>query len=130
MAQKDVVSDNNDNYGTTSTALISLQSRPDIGGLIDFARAYSPYYGSLYANVLTNALYLQDYPVVDLDSFWRANASKKSQVITMPHSGGIVWKTGGEKTATEMSYISALLINYLSMCRNSRQSENNVHFPR
>ncbi|KIM93679.1 hypothetical protein OIDMADRAFT_61321 [Oidiodendron maius Zn] len=106
MAQKDAVSDNNDNYGTTSTALISLQSRPDIGGLIDFARAYSPYYGSLYANIPTNALYMQDYPAVDLDSFWRANASKKSQVITMPHSGGIVWKTGGTLGNPKMTFIS------------------------
>ena len=104
---------------TSSTALVSLQSRPDIRDLIDFARKYSPYYYAFYSNVARDVSFLQDYPIVDLDSFWRANTCKKSQVITMPHSGGIVWKTGGKKSGSKRT---ALLISQLSMCRNPRKS--------
>ena len=107
-AQTNVVPDNIHNDVTSSTALISLQPRPDIRGLIDFARKYSPYYGSLYSNVPRNVSSLQDYPIVDLDSFWKANACKNTQVITMPHSGGIVWRTGGEKRSSEKTTHSSV----------------------
>jgi phenylacetate-CoA ligase len=98
--------DNVYNGVTQPAALISLQLRPDIRGLIDFARKYSPYYGSLYSNVPRNVSSLQDYPVVDLDSFWKANAYKETKVITMPHSGGIVWKTGGTVGNPKITFIS------------------------
>jgi phenylacetate-CoA ligase len=100
-ARTKVMSDNTHSDVTSSTEFISLQSRPDIRSLIGFARTYSPYYGALYSNVPRNVSSLQDYPVIDLDSFWRANTCQKSQVITMPHSGGIVWKTGGEKSSSK-----------------------------
>lgn len=78
MAQTNVMFHNVDNDAASSSALISLESRPDIRGLVDFARAYSPYYCSLYTNVPSSVSYLQDYPVVDLDSFWKADMSTKN----------------------------------------------------
>jgi phenylacetate-CoA ligase len=89
---------------TASTALVSLQSRPDIRDLIDFAQTYSPYYKAFYSNVAKDVSFLQDYPVVYLDSFWKANTCKKSQVITTPHSGGIIWNTGGKKNSSRKNY--------------------------
>lgn len=100
-AQTKAVPDNDYNDVTSFTALIFLQSRPDIRGIIDFARKHSPYYGSLYSNVPRNVSFLQDYPIVDLDSFWKANTCRDSQVVTGPHSGGIVWKTGGKQPASK-----------------------------
>jgi phenylacetate-CoA ligase len=113
MAQKYVMFDDAHDDVLSSTALISLQSRPDIRGQIDFARKYSPYYGSLYSNTPMNVSSLQDYPIIDLDSYWKANECKNSQVITMPLSGGIVWKTGGQKTAPKNPHIAGSLINCL-----------------
>ncbi|KAN0096701.1 hypothetical protein V8E51_015506 [Hyaloscypha variabilis] len=106
MAQKYVMFDDAHDDVISSTALISLQSRPDIRGLIDFARKYSPYYGSLYSNTPMNVSSLQDYPIIDLDSYWKANECKNSQVITMPLSGGIVWKTGGTVGHPKITFIS------------------------
>jgi hypothetical protein len=100
-AQKYVTFEDDHDDVALSTALISLQSRPDIRGLIDFARKYSPYYGSLYSNIPMNVSSLQDYPIIDLDSYWKANECKNSQVLTMPLSGGIVWKTGGQKNSSQ-----------------------------
>ncbi|TAQ84478.1 hypothetical protein B7494_g7198 [Chlorociboria aeruginascens] len=62
---------------------------PELQDLITFVRKHSPYYQKLWKDVpAKGAARLQDYPIVDHTSYWAANTSLNSKVITQPQTNG------------------------------------------
>jgi phenylacetate-CoA ligase len=73
--------------------------------IVDIARTQSPYYKDLYKDVgaFTN---LAQLPVLDSSTFWKANCISGNQVLTSPHSNGIVFKSGGTTGNPKFSFFS------------------------
>lgn len=75
-------------------------NRPDLEELLRWVRHASPYYRNLYSKLpKCGNIPLCDYPVADLKSFWAVTNAQTSQVLTMPHLDGIIFKTGGGSTS-------------------------------
>jgi phenylacetate-CoA ligase len=71
--------------------------------LISFARQNSPYYRDLYAALPAETTDLTALPLVDHTAYWKAHGAPVSQVLTGPHTEGIVFKTGGTTGAPRVS---------------------------
>jgi len=75
--------------------------------LIHFAREHSAYYRALYREVPEGSRTLSDYPVIDQESFWKANAESTQGVLTASHTDGIALKSGGTTGNPKYSYFTA-----------------------
>jgi len=75
--------------------------------LIRFARERSPYYRELYRDVPEESRTLSDYPVIEQERFWEANARFGEGVLTAPQTDGIVLKSGGTTGNPKYSYFTA-----------------------
>lgn len=63
--------------------------------LLPYARAHSPFYRALYAQLAPDNVCLQDYPILPTTEFWQANGIEGNQVLTQSHADGITFKSGG-----------------------------------
>jgi len=73
--------------------------------LVNIARARSPYYKELYKD-LSHHPNLNDIPIIDQESFWKANDSSKNTLLTAKQSDGIVFKSGGTTGNPKFSYFT------------------------
>ncbi|WP_280691443.1 MULTISPECIES: phenylacetate--CoA ligase family protein [unclassified Kitasatospora] len=71
--------------------------------LVQFARDHSPFYQALYADIPVGIDDLAALPLIDHATFWAAHGPQHSQVLTAPHTDGIVFKTGGTTGAPRVS---------------------------
>jgi phenylacetate-CoA ligase len=71
--------------------------------LVGFARARSPFYRRLYADLPAGPARLTDLPILDHTAFWQANTVHDNQLLTGPLVDGIVYMTGGTTQAPRMS---------------------------
>ncbi len=76
-----------------------------LDNLIAVARALSPYYRALYAD-LPHQPTLQQLPVVEQKSFWAANTQGNNQLLTGAMHDGIVFKSGGTTGEPKFSVYS------------------------
>ncbi|GLZ30015.1 phenylacetate-coenzyme A ligase [Lentzea sp. NBRC 105346] len=83
----------------------SLSVQDVLRSLVEHARGNSPFYKELYAELPADWT-LADLPIIDQASFWAANTLQDNQVMTGPHTNGIVFKTGGTTNAPRVSWYS------------------------
>ncbi|MEZ0091858.1 phenylacetate--CoA ligase family protein [Streptacidiphilus sp. EB129] len=74
-----------------------------IAEFIRFVREQSPFYRELYRDVADDVSDLTELPLTDHSAYWAANTLNASQVLTEPHTDGIVIKTGGTTGAPRVS---------------------------
>ncbi|OLN81993.1 Phenylacetate-coenzyme A ligase, partial [Colletotrichum chlorophyti] len=99
----------------TKTNGITSQSLTD---LIEFVRLNSPYYASSWESTWTSkggVVSLKDLPVVDHESFWKANTCLNSKVVTSRQNDGIIFKTGGTTTHPKVSFYNQKEFHDISM---------------
>ena len=71
--------------------------------LIAHARAHSPFYQLLYAE-LSAAPTLVDLPVIDQHAYWEAHRRDRQEVLTERQRGGFILNSGGTTGAPKHSY--------------------------
>lgn len=74
-----------------------------------FVYDHSPYYHALWSkawNHSTPPPALETLPITDHASYWEANSKRDNQLITSPHTEGIVFKSGGTTGSPKFSYFS------------------------
>ncbi len=76
-----------------------------ISELIQLARTKSPFYKELYKDCGQNPQ-LQELPILNGTTFWKANNLEKNEVLTEPHSNGIVFKSGGTTGYPKFSFFT------------------------
>lgn len=81
------------------------QKKQDLLEIINIARTRSPYYKNLYKD-LSHHPQLNDVPLIDQESFWKANDSLNNQLLTAKHLDGIVFKSGGTTGNPKFSYFT------------------------
>jgi len=74
-----------------------------LGELVQHARTYSPFYKELYKNIGTFSK-VEQLPVLDSASFWKANSIDDNQVLTAQQKDGIVFKSGGTTGNPKFSF--------------------------
>lgn len=77
----------------------------DLRSLVEHARANSPFYKELYDGLPADWT-VADLPIIEQAKFWDANTLRDNQVMTGPHTDGIVFKTGGTTNAPRVSWYS------------------------
>ncbi|QGK70106.1 phenylacetate--CoA ligase family protein [Allosaccharopolyspora coralli] len=86
---------------------LDTASQPDthsqVGELVRYVRAHSPFYRRLYAAVPDHAK-LTDLPVVPHSEYWQANTVQDNALLTGAHNDGVVFKSGGTTAAPKVSF--------------------------
>lgn len=77
----------------------------ELRALVEHARTNSPFYKELYDGLPVDWS-ITDLPIIDQAAFWAANTLRDNQVMTGPHTNGIVFKTGGTTNAPRVSWYS------------------------
>lgn len=75
--------------------------------LVHFVRTHSSYYADLYKDVPLECADITAYPIVEQESFWKANENLGEGVLTATHQNGIVFKSGGTTGNPKYSYFTA-----------------------
>jgi phenylacetate-CoA ligase len=63
--------------------------------LLQYVRSRSPFYRELYRNLSPDESDITRVPIIDQESFWRANSNRENRVLTGSLTAGIVFKSGG-----------------------------------
>lgn len=73
--------------------------------LVEIARTQSPFYKQLYKDVgLFSSI--EQLPVLDSATFWKANSINNNQVLTRSQADGIVFKSGGTTGSPKFSFFA------------------------
>lgn len=73
--------------------------------LIALVRQHSPFYRELYRELPAEPE-LHQLPPVDQKAFWEANTVDNNQLLTAPHSEGILFKSGGTTGNPKFSFFT------------------------
>jgi len=66
-----------------------------ISELVHFARTHSPFYRSLYRDLPSHIVNLEDLPLTNNDDYWKASNGETNEVLTAPFIDGIILRSGG-----------------------------------